>query len=50
MAREKIRNADSGKFFDTADFFVGAEVVARGQRFVLDSCDERTRAFLADSA
>lgn len=47
MAREKIRNADTGRFFDTADFYVGAEIVARSVRFVLDSCDGRTAEFLA---
>jgi hypothetical protein len=50
MAREKIRNADTGRFFDTADFFVGAEIVARSVRFVLDSCDGRTAEFLASRA
>lgn len=50
MAREKVRNPDTGNFFDTKDFFVGAEIVARSQRFVLDSADGRTEAFLAENA
>ena len=50
MAREKIRNTDTGKFFATEDFFVGAEIIARAQRFVLFDADERTKAFLADAA
>jgi len=50
MAREKIRNADTGNFFATSDFTVGAEIVARGQRFVLDAADGRTAEFLAAAA
>ena len=50
MAREKVRNPDTGNFFNTSEFFVGAEIVARSQRFVLESADDRTLVFLADSA
>lgn len=48
MAREKIRNAANGQFFTTNDFNIGAEIIARGQTFVLDDADERTKKFLAE--
>ncbi len=48
MAREKVRNPSTGNFFDTSEFFVGAEVVLRGQTFILQSADARTLAFLSE--
>ncbi len=49
MAREKVVNPDSGHFFTTSEFKVGAEVTLRSQKFCLVGCDGRTAAFLADN-
>lgn len=48
MAREKLRNPDTGDFFGLDDFRTGAEIPVRGQRFVLGEPDKRTEAFYAD--
>ena len=47
MAREKVINPDTGHYFATPEFFVGAEVTLRGQRFKLLAADGRTTEFLA---
>ena len=42
LSRARLKNLDTGRYFDKGDFFVGAVVTLKGHRFDLESADEFT--------
>lgn len=50
QARTKMRNPANGEFFQSGDFFLGAEVTIKGHKFVIHNADEFSMRYMEDSS
>lgn len=50
LARTRVKNIDTGRYFDKGDFYVGSVITLKGHRFDLDSADEYTMRVMEGAA